>query len=328
MQIRVSIMKIPIVFFILLSLSAFGAEEKKPNKKATKNTAQEKQKIPKQKGAKQWLMKKNVQISNFVDKTAEKIDHYLTGEKLVKEKNLSRVRLKGFVAHVEGGEFENSTSFDIGLRLPNLEKHWQLKFTNYEEEEERGLRNTQLRRRPVERNYGTSLALFRQLGDVATSFQPRLELKDPLEMSYILRFESQYERGSYWLKPRLEFFADPQKGTGEFASLEMSLKLNPEYTLSFTNDEEYQDFENFFFTNHSVALSQALTENKQISYYVSAALNNKTTYHLDSYSFGTSFGHALYRNMVHYSTGPFWDFSKGRSFKGRVGATFSLELIF
>src|SRR5687768_1902017 len=66
-------------------------------------------------------------IGKFIDKTAEAIDIILAGKKYTKKANPSSINISQVVGWSEGGNISNNTNFGLNLRLPNLEKRWQLR---------------------------------------------------------------------------------------------------------------------------------------------------------------------------------------------------------
>ncbi len=81
-------------------------------------------------------------------------------------------------------------------------------------------------------------------------------------MSYVLRFESDAEAKPFHINPRIDFFADPIKGTGQYFRLNFGLSLAEHLALTFINDEEYRERTNFLNVNHGLALDYALADDK------------------------------------------------------------------
>jgi hypothetical protein len=163
----------------------------------------------------QRMIKGNIAVSEWFDSMAEGIDLYLAGERLTNKKNTTRVRLDTFVASVEEQEVTHNFSLGVQLRLPNLEEYWQVKFTSYDELEERRRSQTAyLRQTSRQENYGATIGFFRKLGNVRTAFQPRVQLQNPISVSHSLSFESIAEMKSYSMNPKLELYAVADKGTG------------------------------------------------------------------------------------------------------------------
>ena len=69
-------------------------------------------------------------LSERVEKAAHSIDMAIAGKKYTKQKNDSQVTLSQLVSHTEGGVLKNSTDLGVNLRLPNVEKRWQLRFSS------------------------------------------------------------------------------------------------------------------------------------------------------------------------------------------------------
>ena len=285
--------------------------------------------VVEKKSIEQNLIESDILISNMFDNLAHGLDVFLAGKKRTDKVNKTRVVLENTTYSSEGGQRKNSTNLDVNLRLPNLEDYWQLKFTSYDEnEDKRELQNRYLRKAPREKNYGASVGIFKKLGKVRTSFQPRIELKDPLKISHTLRFESRAEFKKVEVNPKLELFASPDKGTGVFTGLNFSTKLNKDFSLSMVNGVEYEDRQNKMSTSDGFVLGQRITDRSSMSYAIIFDCNNRETYHLENYSVSAGWSHALYKNVLHYQLVPHWDFVKARSFKGIVGIVFNVGLIF
>lgn len=268
-------------------------------------------------------------LEKKVNQVAEKIDLTLAGKKYTKKANSSSANVNQYVTWSEGGKVRTSTDFGLNLRLPNLEKRWQLRFSSYDEEaENRDLQQKRVRTRPRERDYGAALFFFQKLGKVKTTFQPRLELRDPLEMSYVLRFESSAERGPWRFAPRLDLFADPQKGTGEFVSLEFTVDLSEHTDLSIQNTEEYRERENFFSTQHGISVDYSLTDTQAVGTGLTFGSHNRDRFHLDSLVYSMSYAQVIYKDRLRYGVTPFLGFAKSHGFKGETGVTLNLELTF
>ncbi len=267
-------------------------------------------------------------ITDSLDYAANTIDITLAGKKYTKKANESSLTVSQYLTSIEGGIVKTSTDFGLNLRLPNLERRWQLRFTSYDvEEENRDVSQQRVRTRPRPREYGASLLFFEKLGNVKTTFQPRLQLKDPLDMSYVLRFESTAVHKGVRLLPRLDLFADARKGTGEFVSLDLLLELSKHSDLTFQNTEEYKNLENSFTTQHGISYDYSLTDQKALgaSYTVVSANHN---FHLASSTAALIFTEQIYRRLLKYSLTPFLAFGKSEHFKGKAGITLNIDVVF
>lgn len=268
-------------------------------------------------------------ISRSVDRMADQIDMLLAGKRYTRMPNKSSARISQLVTHREGGKDKLSTDFNLNLRLPNLEKRWAVRFTSYDEaEESRDLQQRRVLTRPRRREYGAAVGFFRKLGKVRTTFQPRLVLKDPLEMSYILRFESNAEVKPIRLIPRLELFADPTKGTGEFVGIELVYKLADRWEMSNQNEEEYRERGNLFTTNHGLSFDYALSDNQGLGLSFVWTSSSRPAFHLDSFTIAPSYAQEIYRDRLKYSLTPFIQFAKVVHFQGDVGVTLNIVIIF
>ncbi len=267
-------------------------------------------------------------ITNSIDSTAETIDITLAGKKYTKKANESSLTLNQYVTWMEGGKVKMSTDFGLNLRMPNLERRWQLRFTSFDEEEEnRDVSQQRVRTRPRVVDYGASLLFFEKLGKIKTTFQPRLQLKNPLDMRYVLRFESSAESKGMRLLPRFDFFADPRKGTGEYFGVDLLIELNKHSDLTLQNTEEYQDKANLFTTQHGLSYDHSLTDRKAVGWSYSVVATNHN-YHMSSETAALIYTEQIIKSTLKYTLTPFLTFGKSEHFKGKAGITLNIELVF
>lgn len=303
---------------ILLALSLPKAVAQGPKKAAKPEKTMEQKILGTQKA-----------IGKSIDRAAEKIDIILAGKKYTRKANPSSIVVRQLSTWSEGGRTRNAIDFGINLRLPNVERRWQLRFASYDEEAEaRDLREQRVRTQPRERDYGASLLFFEKLGNVKTTFQPRLELRDPLEMSYILKFETRAESTKFEFQPKLELFADPQKGTGQFGALNFRWELNPKLDFIWQNTEEYREKGNLFLTQHTFALDQSLAKDRAIGFSLNFASNNRPSYHLEAVTLAETYSQEIYKDQLRFRVTPYWTFPKAERFKGTTGISVNFELIF
>lgn len=268
-------------------------------------------------------------VQDEVQDLAEKIDLLLAGKKYSAEVNTTRVNLSQLVSYTEGGKFVKSTDLGVNLRLPNTEKRWQARFSTYDEEaERRNMQERRVRTTPRARDAGASLFFLRKLGDIRTTFQPKLQLKNPLEMSYVFKMQSETQYKPVRIAPELQLFTDAVNGTGEYFSTSFSTKVFERTELTFDNEEEYHERDHNFSTRHGLALDHALNDVQAIGCALIATSLNHPQFHLDGLNFSTSFAHEVYRDLLKYSLSPFVGFAKQDHFKGKVGASFILTFIF
>lgn len=272
----------------------------------------------------------NIVVSRFLDRVADYVDLLLVGKRVTRQRNETSVRIENSSVWKEGFGYTNSTSFNLNLRLPNVEEYWNLKFTSYDEEaEKRSTRNAQYRQRPRVENYGATIGFFQRLGNVRTAFQPRIELQNPLKVAHSLTFEQTHKIGEVGsFNPKVEFFADSDRGTGLFNQLNFGFQLNHVYSLSLINQQTYEDKTHNYLVAQGIAIGRPVTRTAAISYSLFFNSDNQTTYHLSSYSFATTWSQLLYRNILDYNVTPHIDFGKEVSFTGRTGIDFNINLKF
>src|SRR5262249_46478450 len=91
-------------------------------------------------------------LKKHLDATAEAIDITLAGKKYTEKPNETEVDISQMVTSTEGGVVKPSTDFSVNLKLPNVERAWQLRFTSYDQEaESRDLSQQHIRTRAHDR---------------------------------------------------------------------------------------------------------------------------------------------------------------------------------
>jgi hypothetical protein len=268
-------------------------------------------------------------LTDHLDRTAEAIDLTLAGQDYLHKPNQTRAVFSEMATYGEAKKVSNSGDFNLNLRLPNVERRWALRFSSYDEErEERDLSQRRVRTRSRERDYGAGLGFFQKLGRVRVSFLPRLQLKNPLQMAYTLRFQSDADLHWVQVSPRLDLFADAIKGTGEYAEMPLRFRVNRRSAISFVNSEEYRANLNYFITQHELAYDYTLTYNSGCGASLNATAIRQGAYHLDDLTASISYGQEVYTDRFRYGVAPFLDFSKGYAFKGKAGISVTADLIF
>lgn len=275
------------------------------------------------------LVATNRVLSKMIDDAADEIDAYVANQRTVSEPNQSRLVLYNRFLISEGGKREYFPRIGAKLHLPNLQEKLQVRFTTYDEDaEERGINENRQAPTQQEKSYGTSVALFQQLGNVSTEFRPRVEYIDGLLTSYLFRFSSVAERGAFSIEPELQLFARSDSGTGQFLATNLALKLTKVDHLRIYNEEQYTDGDNTMRTNHGFGWERQLTEDMSLRNALIFESNNRETYHLDQYVFSTAFRHRLLRNVLHYSVTPIMVMAKSRSFHPLASLDLRFEVIF
>lgn len=277
----------------------------------------------------QKAIQKNKDISEWFDETAEDLDVYLIGKKVTRRINETNLKIENTTYVIQDQSTQNVTGINFNLRLPNVEDYWQLKFSSYDENERRrGAQRGPLRTTPPEQNYGASVALFKKLGKVRTSFQPRINLSNPLKVSQSLAFESNADFPKYQINPKVEFFAEPDKGAGIFNALNFKFPLNKIFTFSFLNNGEYLDKKHSYTVANGLSLGQTLTEKTSLAYSLFFTSGNRDEYHLEDYTFSVAWSHVLYKRILDYQIIPHLAFARINSFKGVPGIVFNVALTF
>lgn len=268
-------------------------------------------------------------ISNWFKSAADGLDLFIVGKRVTKRANETQVQVINTSYSMEGQEVLNQTLFTINPRLPNLEEFFKLTFTSYDERaERRGVNQNYLRNSPRDTNYGTTLSFFQRLEKVRVTFQPRVELQDPLKVSHSLAFESIAKYKIVNINPKFELFANPTSGTGVFGAFNFHYTLNKTLSLAQINQGTYEEKQRYFNTLHGISLDHALDDVNILSYGLIFLSNNRPKFHLDLYSFSITHAVTLYKEIIDLKVTPHLDFSRASSFKGQAGVTASLILTF
>jgi hypothetical protein len=271
----------------------------------------------------------NTAISEWFVGVAESIDLYIAGKKLTDKTNTSRLRLEELVSAKEGQKPTNDFSVSVVLRLPNVEEYWQVKFTSYDEQEERRRNQTgYLQQTRREESYAASIGLFRKLGNVRTAFQPRIQLQNPIAVSHSLSFDSDADMGTYTISPKIDFYAAADKGTGVYWELNFKTKINEFQTLNFVNNADYISQTHLNSVTNGFFISEDINDDSAISYGLNFFSNNLTNYHLEGYSLYFNWHQELKKNILDYSITPHLDFFREIDFVGQVGISMNIGLSF
>ncbi len=275
------------------------------------------------------LINSNIYISRFFDSMADGLDLFLAGQQYTEAPNTTSAvfETSSYYNSLEG--LRNDISFDVNLRLPNVEEYWQVTFTSYDETAERGVSQEYLRTQPRTKNYGATFGFFRQLGNIRTTYQPRVSFTIPVKISHTLSFESIVEKNkSYRINPKFQFYADADKGAGMFQALNFNFALTRRFSLTFINEGDYEDRIATYTVTNGVALGQWFSKTANISYNIFFTSKNRPNYQLYSYNFSAAFSQILYKNVLDYQIQPNIDFSQEHSFVRNPGVNFHLYVRF
>lgn len=275
------------------------------------------------------LINDNRAISEWFDGMADGLDLFLAGSRYTKKQNDTRLTVEtGFFAS-EKEPFSDGTSFNLNLRLPNLEEYWHLTFSTYDESQERSVTQTYLRQNARERDYGARLGFFKRFKNIRTAFQPRLGFAGRFQISHSLSFESVAEQpNGYRINPKLEFYADAGKGPGVFMAFNFNFKLSKSWDWTFINEGDYEDRVHFFRVTHGTSFGQRVADNKVLNYGIYFTLVNDPNYQLNEYQAQISFSHLIYKNMLSYELIPYVKFSNVYDYAGYGGGSVYLRLYF
>jgi hypothetical protein len=276
------------------------------------------------------FIKGDITISEWFDAQAEGLDLFLVGKKVTNRKNKSSLKLEHTSASFEGMDVVHTAKLIAQVHLPNLEDYWQLKFSSFDEREERrGASKSYLQKERPSENYGATVGLYRQLGSIRTAYQPRIEFGKKLEVSQSLSIDGPSpEIGSFFFHPKLEFYASPIKGTGVYTSLNLSRFLKENLSLTLINDADYLEKPHLLSVNNGFSFGQMLSESSSLNYNLIFNSINQPNYQLNGYFISISWQQILYKNILYYQFTPHLDFLKSFGFRASAGAFLIVTLVF
>lgn len=271
----------------------------------------------------------NKAIADWFDRTAEHIDLFFIEKKLTEKQNPSKIRIDNIASSSEGQTVTNKARISAVLRLINVEEYWQLKFSTYDENSEsRNSKAIYLQKTERNDNLGASVSLFRKLGDVNVSFQPRVSIQNPLKVSHSIIFESTANMPSYKINPKLELYAKGDTGAGVYWVLNFNFVLNDYLNLVLINNGDYISTLHLEIVTNGFSIEQILNDQMSLTYGSLFFSTNQVLYHLDSYSFFTTWSHVLYKNILSYKITPHLDFNTNGNYTGRAGLALGINLDF
>lgn len=304
------------------------------HKKAKKKTKEEEKPVvdivePLPPTMEQKMIKRNIEISEWFDGIADRIDLFLVGKKVTRAPNETRVTLEDATYAFERKSLRNHLSIGVFPRFPNLEQYWALKFTSYDEKEDRrDVKNNYVNQNSRRKNYGATVAWYRKFGSVRTSFEPRIELQDPLRISHSLTFDSIANFEYYELHPKLELYASARRGPGFFEAFDITYFINKKWTLTMINEGDYLDKQRLFRANNGFSLANTLTRRSTLSYGLIFSSINRPNYHLDSYTTSVSYNEMVYKKIFDYTITPYLQFTRANKFRSEAGGVLNLRLQF
>ena len=281
----------------------------------------------------------NKYISQQIDDLASELDELLSNRRET-EKNRSTISLIGFVTQREGNVRESTGHVAAHLKLPNFEKLLKVRLSSFDDEDEfEGNGRNRDGAQPREQKLGTSFGLARTFQGVQTLFRPRIEFRDPLVTSFLLKFSGERKFSIFQMDWRKKFFVHSVDGAGQSFAIDFTNTIYRFLVFRWFNEFQYLDRDHLFQVaqghslryrlNDSMALSNTFVINSQ-----NRELNPQSpqaraeSFHLNNYQLLFSFSHNILRRVFHYQISPFWQFAKARSFKGEVGVQLRTEVIF
>lgn len=287
-----------------------------------------------------WL-ERNRKVSEYFDNLATELDYQLAGRR-TDERNTSHVSLIGFAQATQRNGTLSDAHVDVNLHLPAFEEAIQLRLASFDAEDEfEGLDRNRTNARPQEQKLGTSVAVAQKFSDIDVVFRPRVELRDPLLTSFLLKFSNTVTRSLFSFHSQLRFLAHSSDGVGQSLSLYFDTPLAKSSLFRIFTEEQYLDQTNLFSTAHGIMFLEKMSEEVSLSQTISLNSQNRTlfgsdtpeafryeSYHLNNYQFIFSFHHKLYKNVFHYQISPSLNFYKRLSFRGDPAILLRTELIF
>jgi|GEM_PF-2613673 len=275
-------------------------------------------------------LKLNSDIANWVDRQAQKLDLALSGARYTRKTDDSEARFSQRVNWNEKEGVTLETDFDVQLALPNLEKKYKLMLSSYNENQTRRSAYSRFGSIEEERsNYGADFAFLRKIGDFDVTFRPRLQFGSPFKTFYNLSFQSEYKKNNSRFRTRFNFFADSDKGTGQFISLAFERFFATYWGDSIVLEEEYQDGGNVFSLLQGYSINRILTSRMTVAHSVVVSSDNEeSNFRLKNLSFGPSFNHELYPGFFNYTLMFTESYDIEYEFRGNSILSLIVEIIF
>lgn len=278
----------------------------------------------------------NQSVSDWVDRRAKSLDLALAGDRFTDEKvdSTARINQEVYWRDYEGVKYK--LDLDLDLALPNFEKKYKLMLSNYNRNKVRRSNYSRRQfREDTRSDYGATIAILRKIGNVDISFEPRIEIKDPIATFYTIRFQNIIKRKLNTFNTRFELFADSEKGTGQFLALSFRKDFFKHWSHYFVFEEEYRDAQNYYSNLFGYTLYYRINNSMSINQsFIFTANNGKDittgpkSFHLDEIFIGPAFTHEIIPNEVEYTINYIHIFSEEYEYKGRSSVSFLLGLIF
>jgi hypothetical protein len=283
-------------------------------------------------------IEQNRQLSKRIDRLARNLDELLSNRQSP-VRNATQVQLIGNTRWTEQQAPTLQPQFALNLSLPAVEKRLRLQLASFDREDQfEGLERNRNGAQPQNQKTGASLGVLRQLGATQVLFRPRIEFRDPLVTSILIRTDQRLQFSTVPLILLTQkVFAHSVDGAGASAEVDFDFQLSDSVLLRFFNEAQYLDQDNFFETSQGPTLAWQISERMAWSSTLSfngqnrALFSNNTqwnSFHLNSYTLFTSFSHMILRNVLHYQITPELRFPKSNRWKGVAGLNFQLSLIF
>jgi hypothetical protein len=262
-------------------------------------------------------------LANFADW----LDIYMAGERYTESPNNSRVFIQGEVTDRERQSAFGVFNIGGQLRLPNFEERWRLRFDNRFESRERGQAPRYARTEALARandTFGAGLFLARSFRWLEVDFKPRLLLRDRPGFLNAVEFFSRANVGRFHLEPEVEFFADPDLGTGFAPSFNVSLELSPNFTVRQTNDARYLDRDHRLEGTHTLGLLHSWSEQRGVHYTYHTSFDRRDgSYRMTQYGLGASFYTPIYKKILDLTVTPHVLYLREFQFSNIWGVTLS-----
>lgn len=277
-----------------------------------------------------YFINKSQEFSKGLDAWFEKIDLFLVGKTESLKKNESHLKFKNTFYVLEGKPITQQFFISLNPRFPNLEEYFQLKFTSNENvnDPNSNINQNQYDHRSEKDYKMPDQGLFSNYEKIKPVFQPKINIQKPLQISYSLLFESGARWDNNYFNPKIEFFADADRGVGVLNSFNNYFKLNDIFNMTLINESEYLDKLHLFSFSNGLSFQQIFTEKVNIYYNSIFYSNNRPHYHLEGVTFSVGWNQAIYKNFLEFQITPQIEFFKESRFKGQIGCFFAVNLNF
>ena len=271
-------------------------------------------------------------VSLGLIRTANRIDQFFGNKKDIEGKNRTNIRLANVHLIRESEKPSNETTFRLNLRLPELEKRFQFTIEKRSETIDpvtpipNSVYSTQKNRN--EEDVRAGLSYFRKLPDFNAKLTTGLKFSSTPVPYANLRIGKETVFGFWRNKNVINFHYNREEKFGQLVTIDFDHELSSKFLLRLGFEETYLENDNTTRTSIGPILFQKIQSNKRLSYSLKINANNRPTYHLSEYYFGSTYRQNIYEDFLYFEISPCITWREDNSFSRRFGIVAKVELVF